>query len=128
MKDFKEVQDFINQISEFEIYKYFKSVFVPLYEQKLSDKTMWVDYSSLIKGISYDLETSTLFVVFVSEKRYCYYDVPIDVFICGAFTDYLNEMDKANELPSDINKGSLSLGGWFNEMVKGYFNYTLLET
>ena len=128
MKDFTEVQDFINKISEFEIYKYFKSVFLPLYKEKLSDKTMWVDYSSLIKGISYDLETSTLFVVFVSDKSYCYYDVPIDVFICGAFTDYLNEMDNADELPSHINKGSLSLGGWFNEMVKGYFNYTLLET
>ena len=76
MKDFKEVQDFINQISEFEIYKYFKSVFVPLYEQKLSDKTMWVDYSSLIKGISYDLETSTLFVVFVSDKS------PINLGLC----------------------------------------------
>jgi len=128
MKDFKEVQDFINAVSEFEVYRFFKENFITLYEQKLSDKIMWIDYSSLIKGISYDLETSTLFVVFVSDKNYCYYDVPVDVFVLGAFTDYLNEMDKAGDLPMDFDSNNMSMGGWFNETVKGYFNYTLLET
>jgi len=128
MKDFKEVQDFIDAVSEFEVYRFFKENFITLYEQKLTDKIMWNDYSSLIKGISYDLETSTLFVVFVSEKNYAYYDVPVDVFVLGAFTDYLNEMDKAGDLPTDFDSNNMSMGGWFNETVKGYFNYTLLET
>ena len=128
MKDFKEVQDFINAVSEFEVYRFFKEHFMTIYQEKLTDKIMWVDYSSLIKGISYDLETSTLFVVFVSDKNYAYYDVPVDVFVLGAFTDYLNEMDKAGDLPTDFDSNNMSMGGWFNETVKGYFNYTLLET
>lgn len=126
MKDFAEVQEFIDNINTFDIYVWFKENFIPLYETQIKGKTMWVDYSSLISGISYDLEKKTLFITFTSDKEYAYYDVPVDVFVCGAFTDYLNEMDNEGTLP-DINKDSLSLGGWFNEMVKGYFNYTLLN-
>lgn len=127
MKDFKEVQDFINAVSEFEFYQVFKEQFIPMYKAMLSQKTMWVEYSSLIRGISYDLEKATLFVTFVSEKSYAYYNVPIDVFVLGVFTDYLNEMDKAGDLPTDFDSNSMSMGGWFNEMVKGYFDYTLIN-
>ena len=127
MKDFSEVQEFLDSINTFPVFKAFKRLFLPMYVEKLQDKTMWVDYSSLIRGISYDVETSTLFVVFVSLKTYAYYDVPVDVFLCGAFTDYLNEMEKAGDLPKDMNTDNLSMGGWFNETVKGYFNYTLLN-
>ena len=127
MKDFKEVQEFIDTVNKFEIYVWFKENFLPLYETKLANKTMWVDYSSLIKGLSYDIKKETLFVTFVSDKSYAYYNVPVDVFVCGAFTDYLNEMDRAGELDKKFNKDSLSMGGWFNEMVKGYFDYTLIN-
>ena len=127
MKDFSEVQDFIDTVNKFEIYVWFKENFLPLYETKLENKTMWVDYSSLIKGLSYDIKKETLFVTFVSDKSYAYYNVPVDVFVCGAFTDYLNEMDRAGELDKKFNKDSLSMGGWFNEMVKGYFDYTLIN-
>ena len=127
MKDFNEVQEFLDTINTYPVFKAFKEIFLPMYEEKLADKTMWVEYSSLIRGISYDLETSTLFVAFVSEKRYAYYDVPVDVFLCGAFTDYLNTMEQEGDLPKDFNTDSLSIGGWFNELVKGYFNYTLLN-
>ena len=125
MKDFAEVQEFIDSVNSFEIYKWFKKNFLPLYENKLNGKTMWVDYSSVIRGISYDIEKKTLFVTFTSDKEYAYYDVPVDVFVCGAFTDYLREMESAGEV--NMENSSLSLGGWFNEMVKGYFNYTLLN-
>jgi len=127
MKDFSEVQEFLDSINTFPIFTEFKRIFLPMYVEQLKDKTMWVDYSSLIRGISYDVETSTLFVVFVSLKTYAYYDVPVDIFLCGAFTDYLNEMEKAGDLPKDMNTDNLSMGGWFNETVKGYFNYTLLN-
>ena len=127
MKDFSEVQNFIDQINTMEVYIWFKENFVPYYSENLKDKTMWVDYSSLIKGVSYDLDKSTLFITFVSDKSYAYYNVPVDVFVCGVFTDYLNELDNDDKLPKDFSRGSLSLGGWFNEMVKGYFDYTLLN-
>lgn len=127
MKDFSEVQDFINAVSEFEFYQSFKEKFIPMYETMLQQKTMWVEYSSLIRGISYDLEKATLFVTFVSEKSYAYYNVPIDVFVLGAFTDYLNEIDKAGDLPTDFDSDNMSMGKWFNEMVKGYFDYTLIN-
>ena len=125
MKDFAEVQEFIDSVNSFEIYVWFKNNFLPLYERELNGKTMWVNYSSIIKGISYDIEKKTLFVTFTSDKEYAYYDVPVDVFVCGAFTDYLREMESEGEV--NIEHSSLSLGGWFNEMVKGYFNYTLLN-
>jgi len=127
MKDFSDVSDFIEGINQLDVYKWFKENFIPMYENVLQSKTMVVEYSSLIRGISYDLETSTLFVSFVSEKYYAYYNVPIDVFVLGAFTDYLNEMEIKDVLPEGFNKNSLSMGGWFNEMVKGYFDYTLIN-
>lgn len=128
MKDFDEVQQFLDSINEFPVFSEFKRLFLKLYAENLADKTMWVDYSSVIKGLSYDLDKSTLFITFVSNKSYAYYNVPVDVFLCGAFTDYLNTMDKAGELPKDtISEGSLSLGGWFNELVKDYFDYTLIN-
>jgi hypothetical protein len=127
MKDFSEVQEFIDGVNKFEIYVWFKENFLPLYETQLANKTMWVDYSSLIKGLSYDIAKSTLFVTFVSDKSYAYYNVPVDVFVCGAFTDYLNEMDRVGQLDEKFNRDSLSMGGWFNEMVKGYFDYTLIN-
>lgn len=127
MKDFSEVSDFIENINKIDVYQWFKENFIPMYETMLEQKTMWVEYSSLIKGISYDLEKATLFVTFVSDKSYAYYNVPIDVFVLGAFTDYLNEMEMSKELPEGFNKNALSLGGWFNEMVKGYFDYTLIN-
>lgn len=127
MKDFSEVQEFIDTVNNFDVYRFFKVNFLPLYETKMNSATMWIDYSSLIKGISYDVENETLFITFVSDKSYAYYNVPVDVFVCGAFTDYLNEMDKQGELTKEFNKDSLSMGGWFNEMVKGYFDYTLIN-
>jgi len=127
MKDFSEVQEFIDTVNNFDVYRYFKANFLPLYQTKMNSATMWIDYSSLIKGLSYDVENETLFITFVSDKSYAYYKVPVDVFVCGAFTDYLNEMDKEGELHKDFNKDSLSMGGWFNEMVKGYFDYTLIN-
>ena len=128
MKDFSEVQEFLDSVNEFPVFKEFKRLFLKLYAENLADKTMWVEYSSVIKGLSYDLDKSTLFITFVSNKSYAYYNVPVDVFLCGAFTDYLNTMDKAGELPKDvISEGSLSLGGWFNEIVKDYFDYTLIN-
>lgn len=127
MKDFSEVQEFIDTVNNFDVYRFFKVNFLPLYETKMNSATMWIDYSSLIKGISYDVENETLFITFVSDKSYAYYNVPVDVFVCGAFTDYLNEMDKQGELTKEFSKDSLSMGGWFNEMVKGYFDYTLIN-
>ena len=128
MKDFGEVQEFLDSINEFPVFSEFKKVFLKLYAENLADKTMWVEYSTVIKGISYDLDKSVLFITFVSNKSYAYYNVPVDVFLCGAFTDYLNTMDKAGELPKDsFSEGSLSLGGWFNELVKDYFDYTLIN-
>ena len=55
MKDFNEVQEFLDTINTYPVFKEFKKIFLPMYVEQLQDKTMWVDYSSLIRGISYDM-------------------------------------------------------------------------
>ena len=131
MKDFGEVQEFLDSINEMPVFSEFKRLFLKLYAENLADKTMWVEYSTVIKGLSYDLDKSTLFITFVSNKSYAYYNVPVDIFLCGAFTDYLNTMKASGDLPKDFftdeNEGGLSMGSWFNEIVKDYFDYTLIN-
>ena len=68
MKDFGEVQEFLDSINEMPVFTEFKKIFLRLYDEQLKDKTMWVDYSSVIKGISYDLDKSVLFITIVSNK------------------------------------------------------------
>ena len=69
MKDFGEVQQFLDSINEFPVFSEFKRLFLKLYAENLADKTMWVEYSSVIKGISYDLDKSVLFITFVSDSE-----------------------------------------------------------
>lgn len=128
MKDFEEVQEFIDMVNSFDTYIWFKEQFLNFYT-KAKTKTLNIDYSKVIKGISYDLETNTLFITFTSSKTYAYYKVPVDIFVSACFSDYVRETISDRDDFEEIAKNDkgLSLGHWFNEIVKGYFNYTLLN-
>jgi len=122
MKDMKELKEFIDYINTSDLYLWFKESFLEVWKTEMNNKTMWVDYSSVIRAISYDIETKTLFIQFTSDKQYAYYNVPVDVFVCACFSDFIRNN---TEIPKD--RASVSLGQWFNDIVKGYFDYTLLN-
>ena len=112
------VQKFLEFVNKFEIYTEFKNYFGDKYPK---GEMFAIDTSSMLNAISWDNET--LYVVFANESEYIYYDVPFDVFLLGAFTEWLVEFAKENdeELPP------IKVSGWFHDIVKDEWDYTRIK-
>jgi hypothetical protein len=59
--------------------------------------------STVIRSHSYDPETSTLTITFVTGRRYAYDDVPLDVY--------------------DFFKAAFSRGTFFNHHIRDHYGY-----
>lgn len=59
--------------------------------------------SSAITSVIYDYEGKKLYISFVSDIKYCYLDVPHDIFISLKYAE--------------------SVGKYFNEFVKNDYDY-----
>jgi len=59
--------------------------------------------STVIRSHSYDPETSTLTITFVTGRRYAYHDVPQDVY--------------------DSFKAAFSRGTFFNHHIRDHYGY-----
>lgn len=113
------LQDFLDKVNQAEIFVQFKDFFADNYPK---GELFAIDTSSMMNAISWDNET--LFVVFANESEYLYYDVPFDIFLLGAFTEWLVEFTKENDeelLPP------IKVSGWFHELIKDRWDYTRIK-
>ena len=121
MNDKEQNLEFLREVKSFPIASHFLDFWSKNYPKGEFFK---IDTSSVIQALSWN--DDTLYIKFMSNAEYMYYDVPFDLFAMGCFSEWLNDMRASDEFDStsidDLPK--TSLGDWFNEMIKGVYEYT----
>jgi len=114
------IEEFLELVNKFEVYAEFKKFFGEVYP---AGEYFAIDTSSMLKAIAW--ESESLYVIFQNDSEYIYYDVPFDVFLLGAFTEWVVEFEKNQE--RDFPLPEIKVSGWFHDIVKDEWNYTRLK-
>ena len=112
------IEEFIQAVNQFPVYAEFKKFMSSYYP---NGEYFSIDTTSMIKAIMW--ENESLYIIFSNDSEYVYYDVPYDVFLLGAFTEWVVEFKKEYD---DLDLPEIKVSGWFHDIVKDEWNYTRL--